>query len=170
MKKNLTLFFAALLVVTVTSCNNVLDKKINKDTFSQDMQEIIKKDSDKYSSQDFATLMLAAGVSKMVDVQYLKGTYRQALDSIKTGREKAKADSIQKAQKYQAELKVFSDKVATLTKAIDLKVIGKGSEPVNDYDESFLLHTALQTGHRSRSHLSRDRWLLLTWQVTRLHR
>ena len=146
MKKTLTLFFAVLLVVTLTSCNNVLDKKINKESLLKDIHQIKQENGDKYSIDDFAALTLGIEMGNASVIRNLDGTYRNALDNIQMARAKAKADSVQKAQKYQAELKVYNDKVGALTKAINLKVIGKGSQPVNDFDELFVFAYTIANG------------------------
>jgi len=146
MKRLLNLTLAALLVVAVTSCNNVLDKKISKDSFLQDIQEIQKKDGDKYSSKDFAALAIGVSLGNVPGISNLNGTYRQALDTLKSSREKAEADSIRIAQKYQKDLKEYNDKVTALTKAINVTVLSKGSQPVNDFDQEFVFVYSLANG------------------------
>ena len=145
MKKFLTLSLATMMVV-LAACTSVLDKKINKDTFLQDIQEIHKKTGNQYSDMDYTNLALGIGVGNVMGMQGLEGTYREGLDHIKAAREKATADSIAKAQKYLAELKIFNEKVGQLTKAINIVVLSKGTQTVNDYDEEFVFHYVITSG------------------------
>jgi uncharacterized protein YceK len=120
MKRILLVLLTAILL---TGCNSVLDKKIDKKNFLLDLKEIKDRYGDKYSDKDLTALGMGVGLSASMGVDTVwTGTYRQALDKLKANREKAEADSIQKAEKYQRDYHEFITKANLLRQYIVLNI------------------------------------------------
>jgi hypothetical protein len=145
MEKTLSLTLATLIVALI-SCTSIVDKRINKETFLQDIQEIHKKTGNLYTDDDYTNLVLGIGVGNVMGLKGIDGTYHEALDSIKATRERRTADSTTKAQKYQQELKVYMDKVGQLAKVIAVTVLAKGSQSVDNIDQQFVFGYHVTSG------------------------
>jgi hypothetical protein len=130
MKKLALVFIAA---VTLASCSNVLDKKVNLKTAKDDYAKIKEEYKDKYTAAELAALSNEMG--KQVFGGGTK-TYRELLDTIHA-----------KRIRYEADLKVYTEAAKKLTDAISLTVTKSGMSkgPYNIGDDFSMLFDVKNT-------------------------
>lgn len=118
MKLKLTLLF--LILVTLVSCTDVLDKKIKKENLEQDITDIGKKYQNVYNKEDLESLagyVIWSEISKTKDTK----TYREVLDKSRNERLEAEKIIAQNRADFKAKHKEISNAVSTNTTDVNVK-------------------------------------------------
>jgi hypothetical protein len=125
MKKISILLFAGL--ISLASCTNTLDKKVNVATFKEDLAEI--KKSANYDSTDYETLAFAVGMTTLLGKnEKIDQTYRQALDELKAERVKKEQEALRVKMEYEKALAAWQKNFDVVNNAVSVKVLKKGFE------------------------------------------
>ncbi len=130
------LFYLILSVGLLSSCNNVIDKKVSIETAKDDIKEIKEKYKDEYTDDDFEAIsneltgnvfrtFLAKGEDAAKGVKFEK-TYKEYLDE-------AKKIRLEKEKLAEAAKKAEADKIKKMEKALTVTMYGKEYVPKN-YD------------------------------------
>ncbi|MCX6232635.1 MAG: hypothetical protein NTZ33_13950 [Bacteroidetes bacterium] len=98
-----------VLVIILSGCKGVIDKKINKESFINDLKDIQLKYSNEYTSSDINELSDKGFSMYILNTAAENITYKQALDKIKSYR-------------IEKELKIKS-----INDAVSIKFIDKGN-------------------------------------------
>jgi hypothetical protein len=123
--KNLLSFLLSVLLLT--SCSDVLDKKITKETIPQDMQEIREKYADVYTEKDYdAVAGYLIGAVLLSEKKILDKTYREVLDE-------SKAKRIAAAEQYKKDLQAYEEQIKAAAACLDIEVMDRnaGSDAYN---------------------------------------
>ena len=112
MKKIITILILGVIFV---SCKDVIDKKLSKSSFNDDVEDIKGKHKDEYTAEDFKELTEKGGnkiVSQMMGINVDENiTYKTILEDIK--KERIKNEKI---------IKTYKDALSKLNNAVSFKI------------------------------------------------
>lgn len=115
-------FLFLLAVLILSSCTNILDKKITKETIYEDMQEIRKKYANDYTEKDYEVIAnYVIGFAFLSEKKTFDKTYRDILDESKSNR-------IAATEQYKKALQTYEEQVKATTAYIDVEIIDRKAE------------------------------------------
>jgi hypothetical protein len=127
----------ALLLITIislSSCTNVLDKKVNVQTGKEDIAKIKEKYSDKYSAEELNHLSDAAAsyviASALAQGKAPEKTYGELLNGIH-----------EEKVKYDSAMKDYNTAIQKLKSSLEVTVVNFGTSK-NDFEDFFMMTLA----------------------------